>query len=67
MKREEVLSRMGMRLPMHKQIRVYDYVDVRFILEDMYAKRSLCGEAEKEGNTASGIDPASPHKLPQTT
>ena len=41
MKREELLARMGMRLPMHKQIRVYDYVDARFIFEDMYAKLKL--------------------------
>ncbi len=30
--------------PGGKQIRVYDYVDVRFILEDMYAKLGLCAE-----------------------
>ena len=30
--------------PGGKQIRVYDYVDVRFILEDMYAKLELFGE-----------------------
>lgn len=29
--------------PGGKQIRVYDYVDVRFILEDMFAKLRLCG------------------------
>ncbi len=28
--------------PGGKEIRVYDSVDVRFILEDMYAKLSLC-------------------------
>lgn len=28
--------------PGGKEIRVYDFVDVRFILEDMYAKLSLC-------------------------
>ena len=33
--------------PGGKEIRVYDYVDVRFILEDMFAKLSLCGGAEK--------------------
>ena len=33
--------------PGGKQIRVYDYVDVRFILEDMYAKLALCSGAEK--------------------
>ena len=32
--------------PGGKQIRVYDYVDVRFILEDMYAKLKLFSEAE---------------------
>ncbi|MCR5138110.1 MAG: nucleoside hydrolase [Oscillospiraceae bacterium] len=32
--------------PGGKEIRVYDYVDVRFILEDMYAKLRLCSEAE---------------------
>ncbi len=31
--------------PGGKQIRVYDYVDVRFILEDMYAKLGLCAES----------------------
>ncbi len=31
--------------PGGKEIRVYDYVDVRMILEDMYAKLRLCGEA----------------------
>ena len=32
--------------PVGKQIRVYDAVDVRFILEDMYAKLKLFSEAE---------------------
>lgn len=32
--------------PAGKQIRVYDAVDVRFILEDMYAKLKLFSEAE---------------------
>lgn len=31
--------------PGGKEIRVYDYVDVRFILEDLYAKLALCGMA----------------------
>lgn len=31
--------------PGGKEIRVYDYVDVRMILEDMYAKLRLCSEA----------------------
>ena len=35
--------------PEGKEIRVYDYVDVRFILEDMYAKLKLFGEAEESG------------------
>lgn len=30
--------------PSGKEIRVYDYVDVRFILEDMYAKLALCAD-----------------------
>ena len=30
--------------PDGKQIRVYDFVDVRMILEDMYAKLMLCGQ-----------------------
>ena len=30
--------------PGGRPIRVYDFVDVRFILEDMYAKLSLCAE-----------------------
>ena len=30
--------------PGGKRIRVYDYVDVRFILEDMFAKLRLCSE-----------------------
>ena len=34
--------------PGGKEIRVYDSVDVRFILEDMYAKLSLCAEAAKD-------------------
>lgn len=32
--------------PGGKEIRVYDYVDVRFILEDMYAKLKLFSQAE---------------------
>ena len=32
--------------PGGKQIRVYDYVDVRFILEDLYAKLRLFGETK---------------------
>ena len=32
--------------PGGKEIRVYDYVDVRFIFEDMYAKLKLFSEAE---------------------
>ena len=31
--------------PGGKAIRVYDYVDVRFILEDLYAKLKLFSEA----------------------
>lgn len=31
--------------PGGKTIRVYDYVDVRFILEDLYAKLALCADA----------------------
>ncbi len=31
--------------PGGKTIRVYDYVDVRFILEDLYAKLALCANA----------------------
>lgn len=34
--------------PNGKQIRVYDYVDVRFILEDMYAKLALCADNMKQ-------------------
>ena len=30
--------------PGGKELRVYDYVDVRMILEDMFAKLSLCGK-----------------------
>lgn len=33
--------------PGGKEIRVYDSVDVRFILEDMYAKLRLCCDTEK--------------------
>ena len=33
--------------PGGKEIRVYDYVDVRFILEDMYAKLALCADNMK--------------------
>lgn len=33
--------------PGGKEIRVYDSVDVRFILEDMYAKLKLCCDTEK--------------------
>ncbi len=32
--------------PGGKEIRIYDYVDVRFILEDMYAKLRLCSGPE---------------------
>ena len=32
--------------PDGKQIRVYDFVDVRMILEDMYAKLALCSKAD---------------------
>ncbi len=48
MKRNDILARMGLQLPMRKQIRVYDYVDVRFILEDMYAKLALCADNMKQ-------------------
>lgn len=34
--------------PHGKEIRVYDSVDVRFILEDMYAKLALCAAENKE-------------------
>ncbi len=33
--------------PGGKRIRVYDYMDVRMILEDMYAKLRLCSEAQE--------------------
>ena len=40
-----------------RQIRVYDYVDVRFILEDMYAKLRLCaGETKEWEGVAHGTD-----------
>ena len=32
--------------PDGKQIRVYDFVDVRMILEDMYSKLALCSKAD---------------------
>ncbi len=37
MKREEILSRMGMRLPLHKQIRVVISSDVKNEADDQYA------------------------------
>ena len=43
--------------PGGRQIRVYDYVDVRFILEDMYAKLRLCaGETKEREGVAHGTD-----------
>ena len=41
--------------PGGKQIRVYDFVDVRMILEDMYAKLALCSGAASQTCLVRGV------------